>query len=318
MSNTGNLPLIVALIASTLRFATPLIFAALGGVFSERSGVVNVGLEGILIMGAFFAIAGTKATNNPWIGVLCAVAAGVAIAAVHAFLSIHLKADQVISGTAINLFAAAFTSFLIYKLYNLHGQTDGVKAFPYPKYWIIKHFSNPVIVGIGRFFDELDWFVFLAIILVIVSSFILYKTPLGLRIRSVGEHPKAAETVGISVYKTRYLCVLLSGVFGGLGGAYISLITIKLFREGMVSGKGFIALAAVVFGNWKPYGAMWACLLFGFAEAFQIVAQGFGWTLPTEFYSTIPYILTMLALAGFVGKTQAPAEDGVPYDKGQR
>jgi general nucleoside transport system permease protein len=318
MSNSGNLPLIVALIASTLRFATPLIFAALGGVFSERSGVVNVGLEGILIMGAFFAIAGTKATNNPWIGVLCAVIAGVAIAAVHAFLSIHLKADQVISGTAINIFAAAFTSFLIFKLYNLHGQTDGVNPLPYPKYFIVKHFSNPFMVGIGRFLDQLDWFVFLAIILVIVSSFILYKTPLGLRIRSVGEHPKAAETVGISVYKTRYLCVLLSGVFGGLGGAYISLITIKLFREGMVSGKGFIALAAVVFGNWKPYGAMWACFLFGFAEAFQIVAQGFGWKLPTEFYSTIPYILTMLALAGFVGKTQAPAEDGVPYEKGQR
>lgn len=318
MNNAGNLPLIVALIASTLRFATPLILCALGGVFSERSGVVNVGLEGIMIMGAFFAIAGTKATGNPWIGVLCAVIASVLIALVHAFLSIHLKADQVISGTAVNLFAAAFTSFLIYKLYNLHGQTDAVTALPYPKYFIVKHFSNPFMVGIGRFFDELDWFVFLAIILVLVANYVLYKTPIGLRIRSVGEHPKAAETVGISVYKIRYACVLMSGVLGGLGGSYISLVTIKLFREGMVSGKGFIALAAVVFGNWKPLGAMWACLLFGFAEAFQIVAQGFGWKLPTELYSAIPYILTMLALAGFVGKTQAPAADGTPYEKGER
>ena len=318
MNNTGSLPLIVALLASTLRFATPLIFAALGGVFSERSGVVNIGLEGIMIIGAFFAIAGTQATGNPWIGVLCAVLAGVLVSLVHAYLSIHLKADQVISGTAINLFAAAFTSFLIFKLYNLHGQTDAVNPLPYPKYFIAKHFTNPLIVGVGRFFDELDWFVFLAIILVIVVNYVLYKTPLGLRIRSVGEHPKAAETVGISVYKTRYLCVLLSGVLGGLGGAYISLITIKIFREGMVSGKGFIALAAVVFGNWKPFGAMWACLLFGFAEAFQIVAQGFGWKLPTEFYQAIPYVLTMLALAGFVGRTQAPASDGVPYEKGER
>lgn len=313
-----DLPLFVAIIAMTLRLATPLIFASLGGVFSERSGVVNIGLEGIMIMGAFFAIAGTKATGNPWIGVLCAVVAGAIVSLIHAVLSISLKADQTVSGVAINMFAAAFTSFLIFKLYNLHGQTNAVTPLPYPKYFIVKHFSSQPMQYIGKFFDELDWFVFLALILVAVATYVLYKTPVGLRIRSVGEHPKAADTVGISVYKTRYMCVIISGILGGLGGAYISLGTVKLFREGMVSGKGFIALAALVFGNWKPVGALGACILFAFAEAFQYVAQGFGWTLPNEFYYALPYVLTMLALAGLVGKTQAPAADGVPYEKGQR
>lgn len=313
-----DLPLAVAVLAMTLRLATPLIFAALGGVFSERSGVVNIGLEGIMIIGAFFAIAGTKATGNPWIGVLCAVVAGALVSLIHAVLSISLKADQTVSGVAINMFAAAFTSFLIYKLYNLHGQTDAVKEIPYPKYFIVKHFSSQPMQYIGKFFDELDWFVFLAFILVAVATYVLYKTPIGLRIRSVGEHPKAADTVGISVYKTRYMCVIISGILAGLGGAYISLGTVKLFREGMVSGKGFIALAAMIFGNWKPVGTMWACMLFAFAEAFQYVAQGFGWNLPNEFYYALPYVLTMLALAGLVGKTQCPASDGVPYEKGER
>jgi general nucleoside transport system permease protein len=302
---------ILIIITATLTGAAPLIFTGLGGVFSEKSGVVNIGLEGMMIMGAFFAVYGTKVSNNPYIGFLCAIVAGVAIAAVHAFLSIHLKANQIISGTAINLFSAALTSFLIMRLFGKGGQTDSVAILPYnpPKFLTDIPLLGDIIGGINLF-------VLLAIILVFVTNYVINKTPLGLRIRSVGEHPKAADTLGISVYKMRYLCVLLSGALAGIGGAALSIGVTPLYREGMVSGRGYIALAAMIFGNWKPIGTMWACFLFAFAGAFQMNAQSFGWNLPTELYSCFPYVLTMLALAGFVGKTTAPAADGVPYEKG--
>ena len=309
----ANITIIVALIAATLRMATPLIFAGLGGVFSEKSGVVNIGLEGIMVIGAFFAVFGTYVTGNPVWGIVYAIIAGMAVASIHAFLSITMRADQVISGTAINLFSTAFASFMILKVFHKGGQTDTVTALSYniPKF--IK--DIPVI---GDLLKDLNWFVILAIILVFVSSYVLYKTRLGLRIRAVGEHPAAADTLGINVYKMRYLCVIISGALAGLGGAALSIGITPVYREGMVSGRGFIALAAVIFGNWKPKGTMWACLLFGFAEAFQIKAQSFGLNLPQEVYAMFPYVLTMFALAGFVGKTSPPAADGVPYEKGKR
>jgi general nucleoside transport system permease protein len=304
---------IVALLAATLRMATPLIFAGLGGVFSEKSGVVNIGLEGMMTIGAFFAVFGTYITGSTVMGILIGVIAGCALALIHAFLSITLRADQIISGTAINLFATAFASFMIFKVFKKGGQTDLVKSLPYDIPKFIKG-----IPYIGDLLSQLNWFVIFALILVFVVSFILYKTPIGLRIRSVGEHPAAADTLGINVYKIRYICVALSGALAGLGGAALSLGITPLYREGMVSGRGFIALAALIFGNWTPKGTMWACLLFGFADAFQMKAQGFGWSLPQEIYAMFPYVLTMLALAGFIGKTQAPAADGVPYVKGER
>ncbi|QAT39067.1 ABC transporter permease [Clostridium sp. JN-9] len=304
--------LILTLIAGTLRTATPLIFAGLGGVFSERSGVVNIGLDGMMTMGAFFAVLGTYISGSPLVGVLCAMLAGGAIALIHAFLSITLKSDQIISGTAINLFSTALASFLIIKVFKKGGQTDIVKALPYNMPNWIK--SIPFI---GYILSNINWFVILAIVLVFVTNFVLFKTPIGLRIRAVGEHPSAADTLGINVYKVRYSCVVLSGVLAGLGGASLIGIT-PVYREGMVAGRGFIALAAMIFGNWKPVGTMWACLLFAFGGSFEIAAQGFGWSLPTEFYACIPYVLTMLALAGFVGKTTPPAADGQPYEKGSR
>ncbi|RXM77746.1 ABC transporter permease [Clostridium tetani] len=303
---------IVMLMSATLRLATPLIFAALGGVFSEKSGVVNIALEGIMTTGAFFAVYGSHVTGSPWMGILFAMISGAIIAAIHAYLSIHLKADQIVSGVGINVFTAALTSYLIVKFFKTNSQTSVVKSLPYPAEAMGK---VPVIGGILK---ELNWFVFIAIALVIISHFVLYKTPLGLRIRSVGEHPKAADTLGISVYGIRYLCVILSGVLGALGGATLSIGIMNLYRENMVSGRGFIALAAMIFGNWKPINAMWASMLFAFAETFQLFAKGFGWAIPGEFYAAFPYIITMFALAGFVGKTQAPAADGVPYQKGQR
>lgn len=309
----ASMTAIVALIAATLRMATPLIFAGLGGVFSERSGVVNIGLEGMMTIGAFFAVYGTYATGSPVVGILIGMLAGALVALIHAFLSITLRADQVISGTAINLFSTAFAAFMIYKVFKKGGQTDLVKSLPYKIPGFIKH-----IPLLGDLLGQLNWFVILALVLVFVVSFILYKTTFGLRMRAVGEHPAAADTLGISVYKIRYVCVTISGALAGLGGAALSLGITPLYREGMVSGRGFIALAALIFGNWTPKGTMWACLLFGFADALQMKAQGFGWNLPQEVYGMFPYILTMLALAGFIGKTTAPAADGVPYEKGER
>lgn len=304
----------IALLTATLRIATPLIFAALGGMFSERAGVVNIGLDGMMTIGAFFAVYGTYASGSPLIGIVCAMVAGGVLALIHAVLSINLKADQVISGTAINLFSTALASFLISRLFEGRGgQTDIVKSLPFnvPDFIL----NMPII---GEIIGGINWFVILSIVLVFVSHYVMYKTPLGLRIRAVGEHPKAADTLGINVYKMRYLCVILSGVLAGLGGAALSLGITPLFRDNMVAGRGFIALAAMIFGNWKPFGLLGACLLFAFGESFQIVAQGFSWSLPTEFYSSIPYVLTMLALAGFVGKTQGPAASGQPYEKGSR
>lgn len=312
-----NIGFIVALVAATLRLATPLIFAGLGGVFSEKSGVVNIGLEGMMTIGAFFAVWGTYKTGSPVWGIVFALVAGGAMAGIHAFLSISLRADQVVSGTAINLFSTALASFLIFVLFEgKGGQTDSVSPLPY----LPRNVSEAVgkIPVLGDLINGLNWFVVIAIILVFVSTFVLFKTPIGLRIRSVGEHPKAADTLGINVYKIRYLCVVISGALAGLGGASLSIGTAGIYREGMVAGRGFIALAAMIFGNWKPKGTMWACLLFGFAEAFQMKAQGFGWGLPSEVYSSIPYVLTMLALAGLVGKTTGPLASGKPYVKGSR
>ena len=300
---------IIALATATLRMATPLIFAGLGGVFCERAGVVNVGLDGMMTIGAFFAVWVTFITGSPVMGILGAIVAGALMAALHAFLSIQLRADQVISGTAINIFSAALAAFLIPVLFETGGQTSTVETLP---------FISVNVPILGEFINGLNWFVVLALVLVIVSSYILFKTPFGLRIRSVGEHPKAADTLGINVYLTRYMCVILSGALAGLGGAALSIGTVGIYRDGMISGRGFIAIAAMIFGNWKPKGTMFACLLFGFAEAFQIKAQGFSWSLPTEFYSMLPYLLTMLALAGFVGKTTAPKASGKPYEKNNR
>lgn len=298
----------VLLLASTLRFATPLIFASMGGLISERSGVVNIGLEGMMTIGCFFGVLGSY-LNGPVFGILLGIISGALIGLLHAFLCINLKSNQVISGTAINLFTTAFTVFLVDKIFHTGNQTDpvkGIQSFP-------KFITNIPIIG--PFLKELNWFVIIAIVVVIAMIFLLYKTKLGLRIRAIGEHPKAADTLGINVYKIRYLCVILSGALAGLGGVALTLGTTPLYREGMVAGRGFIALGALIFGNWKPKNTAIGCLLFAFAEALQIKAQGFGWNLPTEIYYALPYVLTILALVGFIGKTTPPLASGEPYEK---
>lgn len=284
------------IIPATIRSATPLMFAALGGNFSERSGVVNIGLDGIMTVGAFSAVYFSYKTGSPWMGLLGAMFAGGLFGLLLAYLSIRFKANQVIVGTAINILAASLTTFLLVAVWGRPGQTNSVEAF-----------SN---------WGPFNIFTYLAFALVAISYYVMFKTPFGLRLRAVGEHPKAADTLGVNVQLTRYLCVILSGVLGGIGGASLSIGSLNLFKEGMVAGRGFIALAALIFGKWNPLGAAGACLFFGFAVALETVSNDL--PIPREFIFAMPYILTMFAVSGFIGKAIAPAASGIPYEKGER
>ncbi len=311
----GSMVLIMAVIASALRLATPLIFSSLGGTFSERSGVVNIALEGIMIMGAFFAILITEVTGSPWLGIFAAIVAGIMTSLILGVLAIHLRANQVVAGVAINMLAAALAAFLLEMVWHRSGQTDPVKeALTRNPFEFLE--GIPVV---GPLFAGLNPFVYLSFLAVAIAFYVLFKTPFGLRLRAVGEHPKAADTVGINVYKIRYIAVMISGALAGISGASLSLGTVNLFREGMTSGKGFIALAAMIFGKWHPVGAFFACLFFGLMEAIQIQASSLGldW-IPSEFLQAIPYVATILALAGVVGRAVGPAASGEPYEKGHR
>lgn len=302
---------LITLISLTLAYSTPLIFAALGGTFSEKSGVTNVGLEGIMIAGAFASVWATYTTHSLILGVIAAIAAGMLIALLHAFLCVTLRADQVVSGVAINVLMTSLASFLVIQIWGMPGQSATVKSFG--------DVNIPLLSKIPYIKDILsNWsiFVYIAVILVFVSHYVLFKTPFGLRMRAVGENPSAADTLGINVYRTRYIGVLLSGVLAGLGGASLSIGSLGIFREGMTSGKGFIALGAMIFGKWTPIGSLLACLLFGCADSLQMIFQSS--KVPTEFFASIPYIVTIVALTGFVGKSRAPEADGIPYEKGQR
>lgn len=308
--------IIIAVLASAIRLATPLILAALGGVFAERSGVTNIGLEGIMIIGAFFAVLFTHITGNPWMGVLAAIAFGMLTASLLGVLAINLRGNQVIAGVAINLLALSLTAFLLELIWKRSGATPSVPHALTTNPEFLKFLEK--IPVIGDMFSRFTPFIYIAFILVGVSYYVLFKTPLGLRIRAVGEHPRAADTVGIDVYKIRWMCVLISGAFAGLAGASLSIGTISLFREGMVAGQGFIALAAMIFGKWHPVGALLACLFFGLASAIQILAQSIGISIAAEILLMVPYIATIVALVGVVGKSVAPAADGFPYEKGEK
>lgn len=288
----------IALIFSTIRTATPLVLAALGGLYSERAGVINIALEGLMLAGAFTAAAVTHYAGSPWIGLLAGMGAGVAVAAIHAVACIRFNADQVVSGTAINILMTGVPAMLSGALFLSSGSTPQI-----PKDNLIP--VTPVV---------------LAVLLIAVTWWVLYRTPFGLRLRAVGENPEAADAAGVNVRRIRYSAVLLSGALAAIGGAYLSIGQSSLFTRNMTSGRGFIALAALIFGKWRPVQTLLACLLFGFTEAVSIQMQGVfklpsGEDIPIQFIQIVPYVLTIIVLAGFIGHSRAPRALGVPYQK---
>lgn len=280
------------LLLQTITVAPPVLITAVGACLSELSGVTNIGLEGMMLSGAFTAAVVNYYTHNPYFAIICGMVVGLLMALMHAFISIHLKGEQIISGVAINLFAVASTSYLIKAIFKASGSTPAVNAHP-----------NNLLVLI------------IIYLLAFGGYFLVYKTVFGLRLRSVGEHPLAADTVGINVYKYRYIGVLLSGAFAGLGGAYMTTVILSSFTNNMSAGRGFMALAAMIFGRWNPLGAILASLLFAFGQALSDYTKSSGGNIPQEFLAMIPYVLTLFALIVFGRKSRAPKASGKPYEK---
>jgi simple sugar transport system permease protein len=284
------------LLSSTLRLSTPLIFAALGGLLSERSGVVNIALEGLMLVGAFAAAAGTSLTHSPWLGLGCGLAAGLALAGLYALFVIRFRANQIVAGTAINLLALGLTPFVCKLFYGVTG-------------------STPAIPLEERFRAAPLWLCWLVVLLCWLA---LRHTPAGLWLSFAGEHPQALHAAGIRVNRVRWLAVLLSGALAGLGGASLSIYLSSQFSRNMTAGRGFMALAALIFGKWKPIPAALACLLFGLADAVQIRLQGVpvwgGKPVPVQFIQMLPYVVTILVLAGLVGRSRPPTALGRPFD----
>ncbi|UQZ82370.1 inner membrane ABC transporter permease protein YjfF [Paenibacillus konkukensis] len=312
------------LMHTTIVFATALVFASLGALYSERAGVANIALEGLMTVGAFTAAIVTYFVEtqlgggavSPWIGFAAAVAAGTIFAVPHAVASVTYKADQIVSGVALNFLAIGITIYLCKVILHGAAQTPTLKAV-FTK-WDIPFLSEIPFLGHAVFSAYPTSY--LAFMLVAVSVFVLYKTPFGLRLRAVGEHPKAADSMAISVSKMRYMAVMISGALAAMGGATVTLTTTSNFSHSTISGQGYIALAALIFGKWRPVAGMCAALFFGIASALKSVFQVHGITdyIPVDFIYIFPYALTILVLAGFVGRAVAPAALGKPYEKGQR
>ena len=299
-------------LATTLRLATPIAFAGLGGVITERSGVTNIALEASMLVGAFFGIVAGDKTGSLPAAILVGVLAGTALAGLHALASITFRADQIVSGMALNILALGLTSYLNYELYGTTGTPADVPTVP--------PLVLPGISGIpfiGDVIGKQNWLVWVMFLFVILLQLFLFRTVPGLRLRAVGEHPRAADTVGIDVRRTRYWAVLASGMIASLGGIFLSMAISGSFTDNMTNGRGFIGLAAMIFGRWTPVGALVASLIFGYGDALSVSLQGASigdLRFPVQLLSTIPYILTVLAVAGFVGRSRAPAADGLPYE----
>ncbi len=297
------------LLNAALVRSVPITLGAFSGILSERAGVVNIAIEGMMLMAAMVgAIAGSL--GGMWVGLIAAIAAGALMGLLHAVLSIHYKMNQIISGTVINIFSAGFTSYMSTKFLQTYTELNTPQAFPS---WKIPGLFNIPIVGPILFNNNI--FVYGMLVMAFVLYFVLFHTRWGLRVRAVGEHPKAADTLGINVFRIRYISVMLSGAMAGFGGAYFTLGSVPRFDELLTAGRGFIGLAAMIFGNWKPFGSMGAGLLFGFADSLQTKLAILGLNIPSEFLLMIPYVVTMVALAGVVGRGHMPAADGQPYEK---
>ncbi len=301
---------IVSFLAADIRTAVPILLAALGYIFSERAGMVNIGAEGTMLIGALAGVVGSYLTSSVWLGALVSMFFGALISLLFAYLTITVKAEQIVVGAAINIMGLGLTTFVARIIF-------GVNTPP-PK---IESFASVLVPGlakiplIGPVLFQQSALVYITLLLVPLAHFVLFKTKIGLEIRAVGEHPKACDTVGINVNKLRYGSVIFSGLLAGLAGSYVSIGLLNFFTENMIAGRGFSALAAVIFGNFSPLGALGASLLFGAGDALQFRLQASGSQIPFPFLLMVPYILTILALTGFVRKSKAPAASGVPYSK---
>jgi len=298
--------LTVAMLLSAIRLSTPLIFAALGGLFSERSGVINIALEGLMLAGAFTAAVATYQLHNPFLGMFCGILAGAALAYIYAVSCIKFQADQVVAGMAINFLMIGLPALISGAVYDSAGSTPQID----------KAEQLPDII------NGLSYASLLVFALVPICWYVLYKTPFGLRLRATGENPEAADVAGVNVIKLRYIAVVISGVLAGAGGAYLSIGQSSLFTRNMTAGRGFIALAALILAKWRPVPVLLACLFFGFMEALTNQIQGASWAklpsgedIPVQFIQIIPYLLTIIVLAGFIGLSRAPKALGIPYRK---
>jgi ABC-type uncharacterized transport system permease subunit len=298
-----------ALTAGMLRYATPLIFGAMGGIMSERSGVINIGLEGMMLMGAFFGIFGADLLGSWFLGILVGVAAGALMGLVHAFVSIRLRADQVVSGTGVNFLAIGITGYIFIYHYGDQGTPSDISRAP--------NLTLPLVEDIpfiGEAIGRMNVLTWAALILVPILSVYLFRTRGGLRLRSVGEKPRAADSLGLPVLRTRYLAVTASGALAAAGGVFLSIGLLGSFNEQMTAGRGFIALAAVIFGSWRPFGALAGALLFGFSTALAQRLPAFSESTAVLFQA-LPYVLTLVVVAGVIGRSRPPAAIGVPYVK---
>jgi len=301
---------LAGMLSSSVLLAVPITLGAFSGILCERAGVVNIAIEGMMLMAAMVGALMGSVTQSMWLGLLFGVLSAVLLAALHAVLSIKYKIDQIISGTVINIFSTGMTAFISQKFLQVHQELNNPIMFT--------RFEVPLLAKIplvGPIMFNTNFFVYLMFVLLIVIQIALFSTRWGLRMRSVGEHPKAADTLGINVIKTRYMAVLLGGTVAGIAGAFYTLGSVGRFDEGMTAGKGFIGLAAMIFGNYSPIGAMGAGLLFGFADSIGSKLSLLGSSIPSTLMSTAPYLITMIVLAGFVGKGHVPAADGKPYTK---
>ena len=307
----------MSLVFSTIRLATPLVWASIGGLYSERSGVINVALEGLMLAGAFTAAAVTFYADDPWAGLACAMLAGGFVAYLMAVACIRFKANEVVTGTGVNILFLGLPAVLSGALFLSSGSTPQL-----PVEQLMPSLAQllPASLPQWRVFTDVSVMSLLALVAALATRHVLYHTPFGLRLRSVGENPEAADAAGVRVNRIRYAAVILSGILAGVGGAYLSIGQSSLFLRNMTAGRGFIALAALIFGKWRPVQTLLACVLFGFADALTIQMQGVaklpsGEDIPVQFIQMIPYVVTIVMLAGFIGQSRAPAALGIPYEK---
>jgi len=309
--NILTVAFLVELLSSSLRMMAPILFTSLGEVYSERAGITNIGLEGIMIIGAVFSFITASLTGSLWLGVLAAIMAGILFNSLFAYCVIYRHSDQIVMGMALNILAAGFATFVYRAIFGIAIVPEKVEGFSEIH---IPFLSDIPVIGPVIFGQNI--LLYIAILLVPISSFVLFKTKFGLQLRSVGEYPKAADSMGVKVYRQRFLGCVICGAFGALGGAYLSLAYMNMYVENLVAGRGFIAMAAVIFGKWKPTGVLLATLLFGFTDALQLRLQALNLGIPYQFMAMLPYVVTLIALVCFVGKAIGPAANTKNYIRG--